>query len=386
MIALHDRSGGGETVRRILLLWAGALALCFHAAIPARAAEIEVLHVDPSGIALIGVSGEFNMQDGRAFAAVAARFRQAVIAFSSPGGALIAGLQMGQIIRLRHFATFSPEGAMCASACAIAWLAGTPRFMQAGSKIGFHAAFDRNTHEQTGVGNALVGAYLNRLGLTDKAIIYIEQAAPDEITWLTPEDAREMGIAVSLLPSFPQPRHPRPAEPAPAPVPATKPAEPAPPPAHLPRLLPSLVAPTEPAAPAEAGTLEERAKAFAGDYFAHWSETNGQALGYFAAAYAAKVVFYGQKIDRPTLLQQKRAYAERWPVRVYSARPDSVRAFCNPATNTCVITGIVDWDCRSEQRNARSTGSANFSLTVSFDQGQRQILAEAGSVISRKVE
>lgn len=366
-------------MKRNLLASAGLAILgCMMSLAPARAANVGVISVDRSGLALIGVSGELEAEDGKAFASVARRYQRAVVAFNSPGGALIAGLQMGQIIRLKHFATFSPQGTYCASACAIAWLAGGPRFMQPASRIGFHAAFDPDTHEQTGVGNALVGAYLNRLGLSDAAIVYIEQARPDEITWLTPTDARRLGIDITLI--APTPEQEREQRSGGRTV--SRPREDAP---RRPELLPSLAVPVTPATKEQPDSLDQRASVFAEDYFAHWSEANSQALGFFVTAYAPKVIFYGQPIARPVLMEQKREYANRWPVRVYSNRRSSTRTFCNAVNRTCVVTGIVDWDCRNAERGTRSTGAANFSLTVSFADGAGQIMTESGSVIIRQI-
>jgi len=52
------------------------------------------------------------------------------VILASPGGALIAGLQIDKVIRLYHFTTFVSQGEYCASACALAWLAGEPLVMR----------------------------------------------------------------------------------------------------------------------------------------------------------------------------------------------------------------------------------------------------------------
>jgi hypothetical protein len=48
--------------------------------------------------------------------------------------------------------------------------------------------------------NALVGAYLNQLGLPFKAIAYITEPPPSDIHWLTFDEARQNGIDVSEFP------------------------------------------------------------------------------------------------------------------------------------------------------------------------------------------
>jgi hypothetical protein len=64
----------------------------------------------------------------------------------------------------------------------LAWLGGTKRLMSADSKIGFHAARNWVTGKETGSGNALIGAYLKKLGLAYPAVLYITQASAVSIT------------------------------------------------------------------------------------------------------------------------------------------------------------------------------------------------------------
>jgi hypothetical protein len=73
--------------------------------------------------------------------------------------------------------------------------------MGPGARIGFHAAYVNENGQaiETGVGNAVLGAYLNKLGLTDRAIIFITQAHPNQLTWLTIADATREGIDVELF-------------------------------------------------------------------------------------------------------------------------------------------------------------------------------------------
>jgi hypothetical protein len=68
--------------------------------------------------------------------------------------------------------------------------------------IGFHAAYlNQAGHAvETGTGNALLGAYLNKLGLPDRAVVFITQSSSESMTWLSPETAAREGIDVSLFP------------------------------------------------------------------------------------------------------------------------------------------------------------------------------------------
>jgi hypothetical protein len=124
-----------------------------------------------------------------------------MVVLNSEGGIVKTGLEIGKAIKLRGFATAVAPGTLCASACALTWLAGSPRFLDATSKLGFHAAYrvvDGKATE-SGVGNALVGAYLNQIGLPDNAIVYVTSAPPEGIKWLTADMASRTGIVFTAL-------------------------------------------------------------------------------------------------------------------------------------------------------------------------------------------
>jgi hypothetical protein len=150
---------------------------------------------------LVTVDGNLQANDGDQFRSKTSFLSKAIISFRSDGGNAVAGIQIGESIRLKGFTTVVAGSARCASACAIAWLGGTPRLMSAEARVGFHAAYSSETGQETGVGNALVGAYLNRIGLPYSAVIYITQAAPNSMTWLSIADAEKQGIDVEPLAS-----------------------------------------------------------------------------------------------------------------------------------------------------------------------------------------
>jgi hypothetical protein len=122
---------------------------------------------------------------------------KATIAFRSNGGSVVAGIQIGEGIRLKGFTTAVTGTARCASACALAWLGGVRRLMSPDARIGFHAAYNMKGQE-TGVGNALIGAYLNKIGLPYSAVTYNTKASPDSMTWLSVADAKKTGIEVEI--------------------------------------------------------------------------------------------------------------------------------------------------------------------------------------------
>lgn len=178
------------------------------------AADITV-EPNPGGPALIRVTGPIVQEDAAKFEGIASGYTSAFVVFDSHGGSVYAALKMGTLIREKRFTTLVGSDTVCASACALAWLGGTTRFMAANAHIGFHAAFmDQNGNKVTvGFGNAMIGAYLAKLGLPDQAIYYVTQAPPDDITWLSYDEAPGKGIAVRLFPTNPALASVRPAPP-----------------------------------------------------------------------------------------------------------------------------------------------------------------------------
>ena len=181
---------------KAVLNLAAVLCLCSTSSFAANI-SLSPLDGDPAH-AIVVVEGDLASGDQIQFRTQVGRLSKAIVVLSSDGGNLLAGIEIGKIIRLNSFTTVVLDGQRCASACALAWLGGSPSLMGKDARIGFHAAYIEKAGRatETGVGNALVGSYLTWLGLSERAIIYITQAAPSEMTWLTLRDAEQLGIDV----------------------------------------------------------------------------------------------------------------------------------------------------------------------------------------------
>lgn len=174
------------------------LAVFLSAALSASSAfALEFSRDATGGIAVIGVTGTFEPGDGERFVRFATDDK-AIVALASPGGELTSAIMIGEHIRMKGYSTVVPPNAICASACALTWLAGLVRSGTVTSKIGFHAAYT-GKGDVTSSGNALVGAYLNKIGVSYKAIRYITSPDPSDMTWLTFEKARDLGIDILAL-------------------------------------------------------------------------------------------------------------------------------------------------------------------------------------------
>lgn len=174
-----------------------AMALMISAAAFSPASAVEISTQLKGSMTFYVVSGSFESGDGEKFVRMATADKAMVI-FASPGGNLLAGIAIGEHIRMKGYLTGVPGGAICASACALAWLGGVTRTGVEDSKIGFHAA-STGDGDITSSGNALVGAYLNKIGVGYRAVQYITSPRPADMTWLSFSKARELGIDIVSL-------------------------------------------------------------------------------------------------------------------------------------------------------------------------------------------
>ena len=155
--------------------------------------------LDGASVPVVELSGDIVAGDDRYVrqALLSVDTQPVYVWLSSNGGDLQAGIEIGRAIWFREAATVV-EDLVCASACALAWLAGRPRHMAPNASIGFHAPWrgSEDHPEASTAGSAVVGGYLRDLGLTSAAIRYINEPGPDEMRWLTMDDADELNIAI----------------------------------------------------------------------------------------------------------------------------------------------------------------------------------------------
>lgn len=305
------------------------------------------------GTAAIIVRGDLKFEDRENFLTKISPFKGGLVIFDSKGGNAYAGIEIGKAIRMRNFTTWVPSGSTCASACAMAWLGGTKRLMGKAALVGFHSVYkvEGGAAVETGYGNAMYGAYLAQLGLSDRAILYLSSAAPASMNWLTPADAENLGIRVAVY------------DPAPA-QPSARPNG------------------------AAVSNIETRSKEFVVAINVIISGPTEKYLNILNDIYSEQVVYFGKLMPRSDIVNQLTKFIARWPIRNYSVRPESMRVQCNEQTRECHIDGMIDFDARSVERRQRSHGVATFDYLLSYRPGARWpvIVNEGGSVVDRKLE
>jgi hypothetical protein len=320
--------------------------------------QAATITIDSGSPPVVMIDGIFELADADDFLFKTRSFAKAAVIFRSDGGSIVAAIRIGEAIRMKGFVTYVPEHLRCASACALAWLGGVERVMGPGAQIGFHAAYDLASGREAGLGNALVGAYLSRIGLSYAVVMYITQAPPDQMTWLTVADAVRIGIDVVEYP-------PRAGgDPA-----AAQTATPAP----------------EKSPPASA--IEQTVMDFVGAVFVIWNAPNAQSLAQMARIYSEEVLYYGKPMVRRAVLEDKRRFQQRWPDRQYSIRPGTLAVRCSESAGgsspICGIVATVDWMVQNGARRSAGTATVDYSVVVR-DSGV-WITAENSQVLQRSV-
>jgi ATP-dependent protease ClpP protease subunit len=282
-----------------------AMALLASVAWPCYAAQIDVNQ------STITIDGDIDFGDFVAIQSKTSILNNATVVLKSNGGKLLPAIKIGELIKTKGYATYVQE--YCASACTLIWLAGQQRYMTPTALIGLHAAYDAGSGMVNGMANALVGAYLNKIGLPYEAVMYATSAGPDSMKWLTVTDANKHGIDVSVINTQTQP------------------------------------------------TLEQQALQVVGIYFANWSfNSSPQAL---ANMYWDSATYYGKMTSKRDILMDKQKFIEQWPVRTYKIRSGTTAVKCNrqPVTE-CSVTGVVDWEASNQTK--RSIGAASFDYVL----------------------
>lgn len=310
---------------------------------PGFAASIERLEdLGDDGPSVFVISGQLEYGDHIEFRRVIEGAPNGLVLFNSPGGDLRAGLEIGKLIRFRGFATAVPNSSTCVSACALAWMGGTPRAMHQGGLVGFHAAFVEadGSKSEVGSGNAIVGVYFANLGLSEHAVETLTTPGPDQIYRLTPAAAGELGIPVAVYGDE---------------------------------------------TPAPDRTTEDAAAAYvAGHFDAGNSWTSQDAERVARERYAEHVNYYGTPgMARDEIAKSISNYVGRYPSRRTTVRDiRSVR--CDGVT--CVVVGVADFFAEAPSRNVRVRGSVQFQVRLQAVDGRVLITAENSDVLEKTTE
>lgn len=126
-------------------------------------------------------------------------------------------------------------------------------------------------------------------------------------------------------------------------------------------------------------TFEEASGAFVQTYMKLWSSPTPEAMAYMDRVFPGEIVYFDQTLSHSAVMQQKRRFLERWPLRSFVVRNDGISVSCNQQ-HLCTAWGLVDWHCRSPERHADVTGTSVFAFQI---QDGQTVLDEDGFVVAR---
>jgi len=179
-------------------LLGGTLALGIST--PAFCAEIKSVP-GKRGSVIIQVSGSVVPGDGETFIGVLQKAAAAgkpvdSVQLNSKGGNLGEGAKLAAAIKLGKLATVVPSGAVCASACFLAFAAGEQKFAGEGALIGVHKASDKGGTEtkQSATATALMAKFASELGVPSSIIRQMVATPPTQVVWLDQRDLHSMGV------------------------------------------------------------------------------------------------------------------------------------------------------------------------------------------------
>lgn len=117
-------------------------------------------------------------------------------------------------------------------------------------------------------------------------------------------------------------------------------------------------------------------------YLETWSTPQAASPAYVARVYAPRIRFYGRDLDRTGLVDEKRRFVRRWPMRRYALRPGTVRVTCDERSRICRVASVLDWRAESPARRAVSRGSSSFEQRVDLSADRPAVVYESGRVLT----
>jgi hypothetical protein len=175
------------------------------------------------GCAYTQASGEITIETAKVFDTFARsqEFGVGPVRLNSPGGSLLGGIMLGELFRSKGVSTEVGSSApipgttgfadrapgVCASACAYAFLGGKERSLDDDAKLGYHRFYQENALAEpatklfTGkdLGDAQITTaslvlYILRMGVDASLISLASEAGPNEMRWISRDEASKLRI------------------------------------------------------------------------------------------------------------------------------------------------------------------------------------------------
>lgn len=151
-------------------------------------------------IALL-LEGEIQPDDGIQLkrllnAAAQKELRVSLLMLNSSGGKLDGGYALASIVQGAGIKTYVPEGAICASACFLPFVAGSVRLAAPNAQLGVHSASEGDLETELAKANTVdMTRVYKRYGVPSHIIGKAVTTPPGETSWLTVEELKYMGVS-----------------------------------------------------------------------------------------------------------------------------------------------------------------------------------------------
>ena len=177
------------------------LTLCIPA--PTNAAEV-ARHLTTRGVATISITGEIAEGDAESLRreitkAKTGGYSISKIQLNSIGGSLFEGTSIARAIRGASLNTNVAAGGTCASVCFLAFAAGSVKSVDAGARVGVHAA-SSETGEETQASRAATAAMARiatLLGVPSRIIESMVSTPSARMFWLNRANFMSMGAVIA---------------------------------------------------------------------------------------------------------------------------------------------------------------------------------------------
>ncbi|UOM34278.1 hypothetical protein [Acuticoccus sp. I52.16.1] len=339
----------------------------------AQAAEIRVVLGEGDRPHVV-IAGEIALGDADRFRNAVRDLPPAIVDLDGPGGKLLDALAIGDQVREREDLTSVASGAHCTSACALIWIAGVERVWQDGGSIGFHAAAARegDVVRMTASGNAIVGAYLTRLGYPLSVVVMATEADHTSMAYLTADLAARSGLTYR----------------------------------HVPRGLRDGRLTATAATPSRHDLAERmarrrderheeavtRAKQFLDFYFSSANAPPTALRTLAGRIYADQVDSFGERVSRAELIRRRAAYAERWPHYTLT-KTGAPSVTCTSGGASCTLVGEAELDAANPATGATLQGTLQYSVklhrlgaTFRVVHEDSQVVPDRAGLLTREIQ
>jgi hypothetical protein len=119
------------------------------------------------------------------------------------------------------------------------------------------------------------------------------------------------------------------------------------------------------------------------NYLEHWSRVDEMSVEEVISFYAPSVRFYGKNFRPEDVLEEKRRFIERWPIRDYAALPENMSVGCRADAGECRIETMFSYEAANPRTGRKSQGLGSLKLVVDFASGRPLITSESSRVLDR---